>query len=369
MTAPCDVSEEVNFVCLLSTSLLSLVATPAALVTEDGRVVATNAGWGALVGVQPNPSGPTQPGSEIGECLQEFAGTESLVYQLQSGSQAGGGVVRLLGPQGPSLPDASRREYVARWRQVEAPRLCRRYALVVLASPETDVSHLVSVINAQRVSIDNLLIRQTLIEEQERRRLGRALHDGIGQELALIRAQISRLSRPDDITTRLVRTMDAVIGSVRDLTFEMSPPILEDLGLMPAMHWLSEHLGRRYDTHIAVADDGIEPRLSPSSQIIVFRALREVATNAAKHAGNAEIIISCATGTRTSRFTVRDTGPGIDPSVVDRSGDSVGRYGLISVEQQIRGIGGSFEIVSRAGEGTRAIITVPLDTGKSVAHG
>lgn len=369
MTAPCELSEEVNLVRLFSDSLLSLVATPAALVTEDGRVVATNAGWGALVGFQPDSPGPTQPGSDIGEYLQGFAGAESLVYQLQSGSQSGSGVVRLLGPQGPSLPDASRREYVARWRQVEAPRLCRRYALVVLASPETEISHLLSVINAQRVSIDNLLIRQTLIEERERRRLGRALHDSIGQELALIRARINRMSRPDVFTTHLVRTLDAVITSVRDLTFEMSPPILEDLGLMPAVHWLAEYLGQRYDTHILVADDGNEPHLSPAIQVIVFRAVREVATNAAKHARDAEIIITCATGTRTARFTVRDTGLGIDPSVVDRSGDGVGRYGLISVEQQIRGIGGSFEIVSRVGEGTRVTITVPLDPEKRAAHG
>ena len=370
MTPPPDISEAAaSLVRRLSKTLLSLVATPAAVVTEAGRVVATNGAWEELVGFQPTSSGPPELGPEIGECLRGFDRVESLLHQLGSGSQTGAGVATLLRPRGPSMQEDSRRECVARWREVEAPGLGRKYTLVVLAAPETDVSHLVSVINAQRVTIDDLLIRQTLIEERERRRLGRALHDGLAQELALIRARVINTSRSGDMTTRLVQSLDEVIGSVRGLTFELSPPILEDLGVRPALHWLAEHLGHRYGTSISVADDGADPRLSPSARTIVFRAVRELAINAAKHAGNAEIVVSCVTGTRTARFTVRDTGPGIDPSVVDRCSDGVGRFGLISVEQQIRGIGGSFDIVSRAGDGTRAIITVPLEPeGEAAAH-
>ncbi len=170
MTPPPDISEAAaSLVRRLSKTLLSLVATPAAVVTEAGRVVATNGAWEELVGFQPTSSGPPELGPEIGECLRGFDRVESLLHQLGSGSQTGAGVATLLRPLGPSIQGDSRRECVARWREVEAPGLGRKYALVVLAAPETDVSHLVSVINAQRVTIDDLLIRQTLIEERERR--------------------------------------------------------------------------------------------------------------------------------------------------------------------------------------------------------
>ena len=302
------------------------------------------------------------------ECLRAFSGLDAFLTPLRASPRSSGSI-SLRGPLEQELAEEPRRrEFVARWRQVESTCPQRTYALVVLEEP-TEIENLVSVINAQQVRINQLLIRQTLIEEKERRRIGRAMHDSVAQELAHIHAQIVHKRPAEDDAQRLADQLDAVIQSVREFAFELSPPILEDLGIQPALRWLAEHLGRRHGTQIEVADDVTEPELSPTVRTIIFRAVRELAINAAKYAGDAEIILSCLTGSHTVRFGVRDTGPGFEPVALGHCTTGVHRFGLLSVEQQIRGIGGTFEIVSSIGEGTRATITVPLEPQGSAAHG
>lgn len=219
------------------------------------------------------------------------------------------------------------------------------------------------VIAAQAMRIDQLLIRQTLIEEAERRRLGRALHDGVAQDLARVRAGLSKSaaigsgggagSEADQI-----RTLDRVIESVRTLAFELSPPVLEDLGLCPALEWLGDHLRDRYDAEVSVEIDGHEPAINQAARTIVFRSVRELALNAAKHAPGSAISISCRTDARGTRVAVVDHGDGFEPALQGSAGQpgKSAHYGLLSVAQQIRGIGGRFEIQSAKGQGTRATI-------------
>lgn len=215
---------------------------------------------------------------------------------------------------------------------------------------------------------DRVLIRQALIEEAERRRIGRALHDVVAQSLAHLRAQITERVESDESRDRMLATLDGVIESVRTLSFELSPPILEDLGLLPALGWLAQHLGKRYSTPIAVAHDGREPALDSASRTILFGVVRELVVNAAKHAAGSAIDVSCVSNHRTVRVIVRDEGPGFDTRFSKGSADDGPHFGLLSVEQQIRGIGGTFELVSAPGEGTRATITVNLSGATGADH-
>ena len=368
MPLPPDIPPAPEFDRSFAESLVSLVASPAALVADGESVVAMNAAWAAIAG---DRSTATASAPRLAECLVGFSGGDAMVAHLRTGSQSGSGgsgVLKLLRPREPEWPKGTAgREYIARWRQVPVPGRQRTYALIVLE--QAVAGNLASVINSQRASIDDLLIRQTLIEERERRRLGIALHDGIVQELALLRNRLLRADRSQDRSPQLIEPLDSVIDRLRRVAFELSPPILEDLGLQPALHWLAEHLNERYRVGIEVADDGREPPLTSPTRTIVFRAVRELAINAAKHAPGAEIILSCATGSRSVRLGVRDTGPGFAPASLHHSTDGLNGFGLLSVEQQIRTLGGSFELMSHVGEGTRATIMVPLELAKSAAHG
>lgn len=215
---------------------------------------------------------------------------------------------------------------------------------------------------------NRIFVRQALIEEAERRRIGLALHDVVAQNLALLRAQLHASNLTEESRARMLAMLDGVIESVRTLSFELSPPILEDLGLLPALGWLAQHLGKRYGTPIAVAHDGREPALDSADRTIIFRVVRELVVNAAKHAAGSAIDLSCISNQRTVRLTVRDDGPGFDTEGQKGSAETGPHFGLLSVDQQIRGIGGTFELVSAPGEGTRATITVNLSGGTVADH-
>jgi signal transduction histidine kinase len=336
-------------------AIIGVMHRPAAIVADGEVILSANEGWSNVAdrGMRPGRH------ASLRECLSGFAGVEALIEALQSNSVSTG-VLTLDGGAGAGpRSGAQTGELAVRWQQIDLEDAENALAVLVLED-QSEVPHLVSAINAQRAQIQELLIRQTLIEEKERRRIGRSLHDGLGQDLAHLRAMVLRSEHPTGVSEPLVAEIDRAIQNVRDLTFELSPPILEDLGLLPALHWLAEYLGQRFKTHIAVADDGVEPGLPAATRTIAFRAVRELAINAAKHASDAEIILTCLCNQRFVQLCVRDTGAGFDPGSALQSPVALRRYGLISVEQQIRGIGGTFNLISTAGEGTRAAITLPL---------
>jgi len=336
-------------------ALVLLIEHPAAVVADADELLAQNDRWAGVTRRPLDPSGRLT----LRESLRDFAGGDALVGAVRAGLSPTGvmsvACTRDPEPAGERTPLT----VTVRWHRIQPGSGGPVYALLVMEEPGS-VEHLSSVVSSQRARIDQLLIRQTLIQEGERRRLGRALHDGVAQNLAQLRACLRGDASPPQHAKGTIGLLDRVIDDVRTLTFELSPPILEDLGLLPALHWLAEHLGKRYSANISVADDAREPRLLPETRTIVFRAVRELTVNAAKHAPGAEIVISCVSQRRRVSILVRDTGPGVDTGGLGGAGGGVDHYGLISVEQQIRGIGGTFEFASALGHGTRAFIRVPL---------
>ena len=332
-------------------AVVSLLQLPAALVTNGKSVVAMNADWISVTKPRSAPGRLTT----IRECLDQFRGGDELLSALvERGTRSSGAM-----PVSIDAGAVDRREYIAKWRCVEMSSCGHAITVVVLAESNGN-SDLESVIDSQRDRINHLLIRQTLIEENERRRLGRAMHDGIAQDLAHLRSLIARdLQHP--MTARLISALDAVIKSVRTVTFELSPPVLEDLGIGPAIRWLAEHLGESYGAQIEVAGDAAEPRICASTRTIAFRAVRELAMNAVKHAERAQIELGWLVDEHVAHFFVYDNGPGFDAADTSDAMERPQRFGLLSIEQQIRGVGGTFGLVSEVGVGTRVDITVPLE--------
>ncbi|MAY74868.1 MAG: hypothetical protein CMJ31_09190 [Phycisphaerae bacterium] len=235
----------------------------------------------------------------------------------------------------------------------------RIHCVVMAASPPSPGG----IANDPRSYTRRLLVRQTLIEERERRRLGRALHDRVSQLLVQVRRQLAdaRDGREPPQPVDTVADIDRVIHLLHELTSNFSPPVLEDLGLLPAIQWLADHLQSSHGSTVSCEDDGLEPQLSSEVRTIAFRALRELANNAVKHAPGARVVLRSSTGDGGCWLEVCDDGPGID-CVEDHSSTDGAQpfpgYGLLSIEQQIRAVGGTFEILTAPGEGTQAIITL-----------
>jgi signal transduction histidine kinase len=140
--------------------------------------------------------------------------------------------------------------------------------------------------------------------------------------------------------------------------FRISPPVLHDLGLVAALQWLTEEMQRDYGLAVSVSEHGQRVPLDETVRSVVFRCVRELLVNVAKHAKvkKAELSVSRADG-RLS-VSVRDAGVGFDPAQVAQVKGQ--RFGLISVRERIGFVDGTFAIDAVPGDGTVATLSVPL---------
>ena len=214
-----------------------------------------------------------------------------------------------------------------------------------------------------------------LTEERERRSLATDLHDSVAQSLALCKYYLEELENA--LTTRThqrklgetVALIDQALEQTRSLIFELSPPILHDLGLEAALGSLTNRMQRLHGIKIDYTYDGKGKELPENLSVLLFRAVRELLLNIVKHAKATQVTISLAKSHDQLHIEVVDDGIGFDLAETARRQRRGGSgYGLFSVSERLQHLGGSFDISSRPGYGTRAILTVPLG-GKEISSG
>lgn len=203
-----------------------------------------------------------------------------------------------------------------------------------------------------------------LTEERERRQLAQDLHDGLGQALFLVNRKLSG-PRLDENTAAEIRTiLDSAAKTVNALTFELSPPVLRDLGLRSAVRWLARDLKKRYGLSVEVADDGSPLELDDRVTTVLFRSVRELLINTAKHAGTDTAFVRFRTRDQGAEIVVEDRGRGFDPAA--QSGQvEAGHFGLFSIRERLEYLGGEMTIRSAPGEGAAMTLRVPL-SGRDV---
>ena len=202
------------------------------------------------------------------------------------------------------------------------------------------------------------------VQEDERRRLARELHDGIGQNLTALQHRLSRIGSalPDD-PPALRDHLEAAIALCRgalDDTREMSrllrPPILDDLGLEPALRWLARSQGEASKLSIAVEIEPL-PELDGELQTLLFRIAQEALNNVAKHAQASNVLLRLVVRAGALQLQIADDGHGCDPALALRSGGS----GLGGMRERLRLHGGRLELHSSPGNGARIRAMIPLD--------
>ncbi|MFH1382476.1 MAG: PAS domain-containing sensor histidine kinase [Chloroflexota bacterium] len=214
---------------------------------------------------------------------------------------------------------------------------------------------------AYQRDLQSLASQLSLAEERERRRIATEVHDRISQSLAFcwMKLEEMRASAPSAHFVEQVNALNSLlkelISEARSLTFELSSPLLYSIGLEAAVEHLTEQFQARHSIHCSFDDDGLLKPLGNDVSILLFQAVRELLTNVAKHAKAHDIkVIMRSQGTDVC-VTVEDDGVGFDPVATNSNG-----FGLFSVHERLRFLGGSFRIESAAGRGTRAILTAPL---------
>jgi len=206
----------------------------------------------------------------------------------------------------------------------------------------------------------------SLAEDRERRRLAADLHDHIGQNLAAARIGLSELAASDD-TVKASPTLDRIgqllaetVRATRSLTFQLSPPVLHELGLEAAVAWLVEDIRERYGIAATLRDDGSPKPLDDNLRATLFRAVRELIVNAGKHAKAHHIRVSIERIDSHIRVSVEDDGAGFDVAAVERRRGGLTGFGLFSIRERLAYLGGRMEVWSEVGHGTRVCLSAPL---------
>jgi two-component system, NarL family, sensor kinase len=203
------------------------------------------------------------------------------------------------------------------------------------------------------------------VQEDERRRLARELHDGLGQTLTALTNQLERLQQKLDAgqTASLAGPVDtarSALNEIRELSRLLRPPVLDDLGLPAALSWLTRTLEQRTGLHVDLALEGLHHRLDPDLETLVFRIVQEALTNVLRHAGveRAEVGVS-RIGTLLE-LRVSDNGKGFDPQSVLAGGEASTGSGLRGMRDRLELFGGRLELFSSPGRGTLLTAEVPL---------
>ena len=206
------------------------------------------------------------------------------------------------------------------------------------------------------------------VEEAERRRLSREVHDGLGQTLTALKHLLSRLfSRARDAGSPLVTELgDAVeivtaaLSDTRELSRLLRPPLLDDLGLVPALRWLARSLGENAGLTVELAVRGdVEQRLDPELETVVFRAVQEALTNVLEHASTCAAEVELTIGERELRLIVADDGAGFDPEATLIGGTR--GSGLRGLRDRVELFGGDCRVVSAPGRGARVELRLPVE--------
>ena len=197
-------------------------------------------------------------------------------------------------------------------------------------------------------------------EARERRTLARDLHDALSQPLALAGTKLAALrdeAGGSSLAARLGEVQTLIANAderARTLTFRLCPPVLHDLGIVAAAEWLAEDLKRQFGLHVFVSDDELLKPLAEETGEALFRSLREILINVARHARVDKAHVSLVREGEALSVVVEDAGIGFD---ISRRGAG---FGLVSVQERLEGLGGRLEIESTPGQGTHARMIVPL---------
>lgn len=217
-------------------------------------------------------------------------------------------------------------------------------------------------VQARTSELQALSMRLLRVQEEERRTIARELHDHLGQLLTGLRFQLEAAHRdaPPALQATLKESLgssDEILRYLREMTQQLRPRVLDDLGLAPALEWHLNLFQRQTGINVAL-DVSLPPSRLPSDlETAVFRVVQEALTNVARHAGTMAANVTLTTGDNQLLVEITDRGRGFDLDAVQARRDSLGLTGLC---ERVILAGGRFEIFSKTGQGTRIHAEFPL---------
>ena len=209
--------------------------------------------------------------------------------------------------------------------------------------------------------MERLEVEARHAEEEERRRIGRELHDDTAQSLLLLRLQLEMMQRdaPPAWRERLEQSRsiaERAIDDLRRTIAALSPALLERLGLESALRQLASRFAKRHSAAVSVKISPLSGTLTPGAQEVVYRVAQESLQNISKHSRPKRVFLRLSSADKKFRLSVSDDGAGFDPQLA--SGKSMS-FGLAGMRERALLLGGTLEIRSKPGKGARIALELP----------
>jgi signal transduction histidine kinase len=244
--------------------------------------------------------------------------------------------------------------------------LVARFSLSYAENLERKTERQYEEVARAKSELEQLSARLLEIEEDGRRKLSRELHDEIGQALAVLQIEItSALALTEDwpaMRDRLRRARDLAektVQTIRNISLLLRPPLLDDLGLVPALQWHLEDFIRRSGIACEFSEDGVEDTLPDAIKTCVYRVAQEALHNCEKHAAASNIRILLRRSEGMLRVEIEDNGCGFELDLQGMPMRDAG-LGILGMRERAARVGGSLALDSAPGHGTRVLLCIPL---------
>ncbi len=203
------------------------------------------------------------------------------------------------------------------------------------------------------------------IQDEERRRIGRDLHDSTGQTLAALEMDLARLMagadalppRDRELLYECAKLASQCSAEIRTASYLLHPPLLDELGLVSALRWLADGLRQRGGIEVRLKLPESIPRLRPEEELTLFRIAQEALTNAHRHSASPWVQIRLTAGSDSVQLEIEDAGRGVPED--GRGGGIQLGVGLAGMRERIRQVGGTFAVQSTPA-GTCIVATLPV---------
>lgn len=211
-------------------------------------------------------------------------------------------------------------------------------------------------IELRTLELQKLSAQLLQVQDEERRRIARELHDDLGQQLTVIKMELANLSGVEEVS----RLTDIAASTVRNLSYLLHPPLLDETGLRAALHWYIEGIAKRSNIEISLTFmPQAFPRLPRDIETTIFRIIQESLTNVCRHASSESARVEIEKQPESVLVRVRDYGIGLRHELAGRNVSSSLGVGVTGMRERVRQFGGELTI-SRAEPGTRVEARIPL---------
>jgi len=213
---------------------------------------------------------------------------------------------------------------------------------------------------ASRQQLEALSARLVDAQEEERRSISRELHDEVGQTLGALLVDIGQLSKlvpPEDTflqsqISRIKSAGESAVKSIRDMALLLRPPMLDDLGLVPALEWQGREISRRGEMEVDVHSEHVSEQLADDIRVCIYRLVQEALNNAARHSGAKHAKVSIRQNADKIHVEVSDDGKGFET-------ERVRGMGILGMEERVKRLGGTLLIHSTPATGTTIRAELP----------